>query len=246
VNAVIEVAGLGIGALELVRRIGNVSVGKPLGLAGLTPSQEVPAAIELGLDRLEPGVALGVTTLPHRPAQQLLLLLDQGLDPVSRGGVVHRRHDNAATARREAGGRLIVAGAFTVISSSRPRNGAILSAIEEVGMTKQRKLIAIGAGVLALAVGGAGVAVATGGGDDSEAPIEGAALDRASAAALAHTGGGEVTETEVGDEESYYEVEVTLDDGRQVDVQLDRDFNVVGDEADDAGEDDTDDAGADD
>ena len=41
-----------------------------------------------------------------------------------------------------------------------------------------------------------------------------------------------MTETEVGDEEScYYEVEVTLDDGSQVDVQLDEGFNVVGDEA---------------
>ena len=46
-----------------------------------------------------------------------------------------------------------------------------------------------------------------------------------------HTGGGKVTETEVGDEESAYEVEVTRDDGSQVDVQLDRDFKVVGDEA---------------
>ena len=36
----------------------------------------------------------------------------------------------------------------------------------------------------------------------------------------------------MGDEESFYEVEVTLDDGSQVDVQLDRSFNVVGDEAD--------------
>ena len=49
----------------------------------------------------------------------------------------------------------------------------------------------------------------------------GPALDKASAAALEHTGEGRVTETEVGDEESYYEVEVTLDDGSQVDVQLD-------------------------
>ncbi|MBT8207954.1 MAG: PepSY domain-containing protein [Acidimicrobiia bacterium] len=40
--------------------------------------------------------------------------------------------------------------------------------------------------------------------------------------------GGSVTDTEVGDEESYYEVEVTLDDGREVDVQLDEDFNFVG------------------
>ena len=54
------------------------------------------------------------------------------------------------------------------------------------------------------------------------------------AAALEHTGEGRVTDTEVGDEESYYEVEVTLDDGTQVDVQLDEQFDVVGDEADGA------------
>jgi uncharacterized membrane protein YkoI len=101
-------------------------------------------------------------------------------------------------------------------------------------MTKRGKIVAVGAAALALAVGGAGVAVATGGDDDdAEAPIEGAQLDKASAAALEHTGGGQVTDTEVGDEESYYEVEVTRDDGSQVDVQLDRGFNVVGDEADD-------------
>jgi hypothetical protein len=41
-----------------------------------------------------------------------------------------------------------------------------------------------------------------------------------------------VTDTEVGDEESLYEVEVTRDDGGQVDVQLDAGFNVVGGEAD--------------
>jgi hypothetical protein len=45
-------------------------------------------------------------------------------------------------------------------------------------------------------------------------------------------GGGTVTETEVGDEESYYEVEVTQPNGSQTDVQLDRDFDVVGELAD--------------
>ena len=79
---------------------------------------------------------------------------------------------------------------------------------------------------MAAAAVGTGVAVAAGGDDDNEAPITGADLDRASAAALEHTGGGRVTETEVGDEESYYEVEVTLDDGSQVDVQLDENFNT--------------------
>ncbi len=59
-------------------------------------------------------------------------------------------------------------------------------------------------------------------------PITGPDLDRASQAALAYLGEGVVTETEIEDEESYYEIEVTLDDGRQVDVQLDESFNVVG------------------
>ena len=44
---------------------------------------------------------------------------------------------------------------------------------------------------------------------------------------MAFTGGGTVTATEVGDEESLYEVEVTLADGSQVDVQLDQNFAVV-------------------
>lgn len=106
--------------------------------------------------------------------------------------------------------------------------------------TRNKILIAAGAAALVLGVGG-GVAAATGGTDDdaTDQPISGNALERASRAALDHTGEGKVTETEVGDEESYYEVEVTLDDGSQVDVQLDRDFHVVGsdgDREDDGGE----------
>jgi len=89
---------------------------------------------------------------------------------------------------------------------------------------KRRTLITLTA-VGALAAGG--TAVAAGGDDDAtDKPISGSALERAEAAALAHTP-GRVTETETGDEESYYEVEVTRPDGSQVDVQLDRDFNVV-------------------
>ena len=104
-------------------------------------------------------------------------------------------------------------------------------------MDKRTKIaIGLAAGLVVVA-GGAGAAVAAGSGDDSEGPITGTALDKASAAALEHTGGGRVTETEVGDEESLYEVEVTLDDGTQVDVQLDAQFHVVGDESDGAGED---------
>jgi uncharacterized membrane protein YkoI len=121
---------------------------------------------------------------------------------------------------------------------------------------KMKGVLAAMAAVAALAIGGAAIAGAAGGGqqasepvaaksaepaekgseqNDSEAPIGGTDLDKAGAAALEHTGGGQVTETEVGDEESYYEVEVTRDDGSQVDVQLDRSFAVVGASADSEG-----------
>jgi uncharacterized membrane protein YkoI len=98
---------------------------------------------------------------------------------------------------------------------------------------KRRIWVLTACGIAAVGAAAGGVAVAAGGGDDDEKPITGDALRRAAAAALDHTGGGRVTETEVGDEDSYYEVEVTLDDGSQVDVQLDRKFNVVSSEADD-------------
>ena len=87
-----------------------------------------------------------------------------------------------------------------------------------------------GVAAVALLAGGGGVALAAGGDDD--VAITGDALQQASDAALAHLGEGEVSDTEVGDEEGFYEVEVTLEDGSQVDVQLDRGFDVVGDEAD--------------
>ena len=109
-------------------------------------------------------------------------------------------------------------------------------------MQHRTKLIAA-ATVAALAVGGT-AAVATQQFDDDQ-PITGEALERATDAALEHLGEGEVTETEVGDEESMYEVEVTLEDGSEVDVQLDEDFSVVGTEAEDD-EDDEDDTDEDD
>ena len=97
---------------------------------------------------------------------------------------------------------------------------------------KLKTTLIAGTAVAALAVGG--VAVATAGNDDdgTERPISGNALDRASQAALDHTGGGRVTETEAGDEEGAYEVEVTRGDGSQVDVHLDRSFHVLGTEDD--------------
>jgi uncharacterized membrane protein YkoI len=96
------------------------------------------------------------------------------------------------------------------------------------------KLAVAAASGVAAAAASIGIAVANSGDDDeTERPISGDALQKASDAALEHTGGGSVTGTEVGDEESLYEVEVTLDDGHQVDVQLDESFAVVGTEGDD-------------
>ena len=97
-------------------------------------------------------------------------------------------------------------------------------------MTRRRTTLIIAA-VAAAALAGGGVALAGDDDDGREQPITGSALERAKAAALADTP-GRVTETEVGDEEGYYEVEVTRADGSQVDVHLDRDFNVTSAEGD--------------
>ena len=89
----------------------------------------------------------------------------------------------------------------------------------------KRKFAVAAALVVGAGAASGGAAIAAGGDDDAtETPITGSALENATAAALEHTGGGRVTGTEVGDEESYYEVEVTLDGGRQVDVQLDEEL----------------------
>ena len=67
--------------------------------------------------------------------------------------------------------------------------------------SKMKKVVLGVLALAALALGGAAIAGATGGDDDgSERAITGKALDRASAAALQETGGGQVTGTEAGDE----------------------------------------------
>ena len=102
-------------------------------------------------------------------------------------------------------------------------------------MKDKMKGVVIGvAAIAALAIGGTAIAGAAGGGDDygTDKAISGPALDHAKAVALEHTGGGQVTGTEVGDEEGAYEVEVKRPDGSQVDVQLDKSFNLVGQKAD--------------
>jgi hypothetical protein len=109
----------------------------------------------------------------------------------------------------------------------------------------RERMIKIGAGVVAVAaLAGGGVAWATGAGDDDK-PLTGSARERAISAAFAHVGGGTVTETEAGDDEAAYGVEVRLQNGSQVEVQLDENFNVIGQEGDDDGSGDSDGAGDD-
>jgi hypothetical protein len=107
-------------------------------------------------------------------------------------------------------------------------------------MDRKTRWIAGGALAVVVVGGGTGVAIATGAGDDR--PLTGSTLERARAAALEFTGGGTVIESEAGDDGAAYGVEVRLRDGRVVEVSLDAEFNVVGDEADDDGTNDQDDA----
>jgi hypothetical protein len=111
-------------------------------------------------------------------------------------------------------------------------------------MKDKAKLI-VGA-VVAMAV----VGVATGAGiaaqGDDDRPLRGSDYERATAAALQHVGSGRVTETEVGDDGAAFEVEVRLEDGRQVEVQLNEKFEVLGSEGDDDGRDDVDEGSDDD
>jgi uncharacterized membrane protein YkoI len=104
-------------------------------------------------------------------------------------------------------------------------------------MMDKKKLVALAAAAM-MVLGGGGAAYATGG--DSGEQATGPDIEKAKSAALDHTNGGRVTGTEVGDEEGYYEIEVTRDDGRQADVHLDRDLNVLSTLADHEGPDDKD------
>jgi uncharacterized membrane protein YkoI len=98
---------------------------------------------------------------------------------------------------------------------------------------------ALGAGISAAGVVGAsGTAAAqdsdgSEGSDGPDTPLTGMDLEKATQAALAHTRGGTVTETEVGDDGAAYSVEIRTSDGRNVEVQLNNDFKVIGEETDD-------------
>jgi uncharacterized membrane protein YkoI len=105
----------------------------------------------------------------------------------------------------------------------------------------RRLKIVLGAAAAAVAAGVAAAGVATAADtatdDSADVAISGTDLERASEAALAETGGGEVVDSEAEDEENGYEVEVNLDDGRQIEVQLDADFAVVSSDVNAEGDD---------
>jgi uncharacterized membrane protein YkoI len=98
-----------------------------------------------------------------------------------------------------------------------------------------RTLVIAAAVAMLVALGGAGIAYATGG--DSEEQLTSPEAQKAKSAAIAAVGGGTVTEVERDDGygTGAFEVEVTREDGSQLEVHLDRDLNVVGQEADEDG-----------
>ncbi len=105
--------------------------------------------------------------------------------------------------------------------------------------TINSRTLLVAAAIATLVLIGAGVAYATGSGneDSSGQQATGSGIEKAKSVALEYTNGGRVSGTEIGDEEGYYEVEVTRNDGSQVDVHLDRDFNVLSTPADREGPD---------
>ena len=104
-------------------------------------------------------------------------------------------------------------------------------------MNRRRVLIAGSALAIAVAAGGAGLAMAgrTDGGKDKDAPLTGSDLDRATQAALDRIGVGSVVDSEIGDGGAAYSIEIQLADGSVVEVQLDANFAVIGQEADEDG-----------
>jgi hypothetical protein len=100
-------------------------------------------------------------------------------------------------------------------------------------MNINRKVLAIGAAVVALAAGGVGIAYAVGGGDSDE-QVTGPDADKAKAAALDAVGGGTVTSVERADDNNgAFEVEVKRDDGSTVEVAVSAQEEPLGTQADD-------------
>lgn len=105
-------------------------------------------------------------------------------------------------------------------------------------MISKRTTLGIGAAVLAIAAGGGAYAYA---GAGEEGQVAGPEADRASAAALAHLGGGTANAVERDSEQgATWEVEVTKG-GKTVDVRLDANYKVMGIDGDVEGDEGADD-----
>jgi hypothetical protein len=90
-----------------------------------------------------------------------------------------------------------------------------------------RKHIAVGGLVVALSAGGVGAAVAAGGGEDAKEQVSGPGADKARAAALAeHPGTANAVERD-SENGGTWEVEITGNDGKTVDVRLDENYKVL-------------------
>jgi uncharacterized membrane protein YkoI len=103
--------------------------------------------------------------------------------------------------------------------------------------TKFKRALLAALAIVALALGGAAIAQATGGDDErdgDEHVTDSTTVQRASDAALRAAGGGSVTEVEVADEgDEGYEVGVRRQDGSEAEVHLGTGFGVVSVQSDD-------------
>jgi uncharacterized membrane protein YkoI len=109
----------------------------------------------------------------------------------------------------------------------------------------RKTLWIIGVAAAAAAIGGASAAVAASTPGDvqplrgttlqqasDDQPLSGTTLQQASDAAIAHTGPGTVTSAETDDDaNTSYEVNVQLDNGSRVEVELNSSFQVVSTES---------------
>jgi Peptidase propeptide and YPEB domain len=94
-------------------------------------------------------------------------------------------------------------------------------------MKIHRKYMAVGGAVLALSAAGVGVAVAGGESGDAKEQVSGPAADKARAAALAeHPGTANSVERD-SENGATWEVEITGNDGKTVDVRLDENYKLV-------------------
>lgn len=103
-------------------------------------------------------------------------------------------------------------------------------------MEIKRRHIAIGATVLAVSAAGVGVAAAGGQSEDAKEQVSGAGADRAREAALAHHPGTANAVERDSENGATWEVEITGNDGRTVDVRLDESYRVVAVEGDGNGD----------